>query len=379
MSKKIYKIFTINPGSTSTKIALFEGDKKTFSANVTHDAKRLDEFKELVNQLDFRVETILDALEKENINISDCDAFVGRGPAIYQMQGGTYDINSLMKQHAIDCVAGVVHPCNLGCIIADSFAEKYNKPAFIVNAPSTDEYQDLARMTGIKNIYRYCFVHALNAKETAIRHADSLGKVYNECNLIVCHLGGGISLTAHKNGKMIDGFNATGGEGPMSPTRCGSVGVDSIVNLCYHSDLSEKNMHNLSNKSGGFVSHLGVSDSQEVVQRAQSGDQYSSMLWDTMIYQIEKSIGALATVLRGRVDGILLTGGITHDKKLVSEITDCCSWIAEVTAYPGEFEMEAMASGAIRVLSGKEESKVYTGKPTFNGFNFPSKEVFVNG
>lgn len=211
-------------------------------------------------------------------------------------------------------------------------------------------------------------LHALNLKETAIRHAESIGKQYEECNFIVCHIGGGISISAHCAGKMIDGFDIVGGEGPMAPTRCGSVAVADL--LKYAEDKEFRTVKQLCTRSGGFVSHLGISDAIELTERAKNGDQYAQMVWNTMIYQIEKCIGSMAAVLHGRVDGILLGGGMVHSEDLVSQITETCGWIAPVSAYPGEFEMEAMASGASRVLDGKEQVKKYIGVCRFRGFAF---------
>ena len=223
-------------------------------------------------------------------------------------------------------------------------------------------------MTGIKGVYRLIHLHALNLKETAIRHAASLGKRYEDCNFIVCHIGGGISVSAHRQGRMVDGFDIAGGEGPMAPTRSGSVSIANLLD--YAETHTPQEMRQLCTKSGGFVSHLGISDALELTRRAENGDAYAAMVWNSMIYQIEKCIGSMAAVLHGKIDGILLGGGMVHSKDLVRQIQDACSWIAPVSAYPGEFEMEAMAAGASRVLSGQEELKVYTGKPVWTGFSF---------
>lgn len=363
-----YKVFTVNPGSTSTKIALFQGEKNLFSANVSHDAKVLSKYKTLSEQLEYRKSTIEQLLEANQIDLEGMDACVGRGGGLLAMEGGTYEIDDLVLKHSINAENGVIHPACLGPSIAYEFAEKYHAKAFTVNPPDVDELQDLARMTGIKGVYRGVHLHALNLKETAIRHAESMGKEYEECNFIVCHIGGGISISAHCAGKMIDGFDIVGGEGPMAPTRCGSIAVADL--LKYAEDKEIKTVRQLCTRNGGFVSHLGISDAIELTERAKNGDQYAQMLWNTMIYQIEKCIGSMAAVLHGKVDGILLGGGMVHSKDLVSQITDTCGWIAPVSAYPGEFEMEAMASGASRVLAGKEKVKKYSGVCRFRGFTF---------
>ena len=234
---KEYKIFTVNPGSTSTKIALFEGGKKLYSANVSHDAKVLSQYKTLGEQLTYRKETIEDLLNENNVDLNKLDACVGRGGGLLSMEGGTYEVDDLVLEHSIHAANGVVHPACLGPSIAYEFAEKYSAKAYVVNPPDVDELQDLARLTGIKGVYRQVHLHALNLKETAIRHAEKSGKKYEECNYIVCHIGGGISVSAHRAGKMIDGFDIVGGEGPMAPTRCGSVPAADLLRYCADKDV----------------------------------------------------------------------------------------------------------------------------------------------
>lgn len=363
-----YKIFTVNPGSTSTKVALFDGEKKLYSANVSHDSKILEKYKTLEEQLLYRKETIDKLLIENGIDLKGLDACVGRGGGLLAMDGGTYEIDTLVLKHSIHAANGVVHPACLGPSIAKEFAEQYGAKAYVVNPPDVDELQDLARMTGIKGVYRTVHLHALNLKETAIRHANRMGKSYEECNFVVCHIGGGISVSAHRRGKMVDGFDIVGGEGPMAPTRCGSIAVADFIKYC--KDREIHTVKQLCTKNGGFVNHLGISDAQELTRRAAEGDQYAELLWNTMIYQIEKCIGSMATVLDGNVDGILLGGGMVHSEELVSKIKDSCGWIAPVSAYPGEFEMEAMAAGASRVLAGEEAVKTYKGICRFQGFSF---------
>lgn len=363
-----FQIFTINPGSTSTKIALFEGDILLFSKNVSHDADKLAKFPCIIDQFAYRMELIESLLEENQINLNDVEVFVGRGGGLLPMEGGTYEIDYLLLEHATIGANGVTHPANLGPKLAKEFATRYQKRAFVVNPPDVDELQDLARMTGIKGVYRTVHLHALNLKETAIRHAKLMGKKYEECNFVVCHIGGGISVSAHRKGRMIDGFDIVGGEGPMAPTRCGSVSVSNLLQFLEGKEL--KQAKELCTKNGGFVSHLGISDALEVYNKGLAGNKQAKLLWDTMIYQIEKCIGAMAVVLDGKIDGILLGGGMVYNKDLVASIEKSCGWIATVTAYPGEFEMEAMAAGAIRVLEGKEVLKQYKGKCCFQGFSF---------
>lgn len=360
-----YRILTINPGSTSTKVGCFEGDKELFTVNVSHDAAKLKEFATISDQLPYRKETILSALKEADIDLATIDAFVGRGGGLLAVEGGTYRVNDVMLDHAERGANGVQHPAQLGPQIAGGFAEQYGKPAFVVNPPDTDELTLYARMTGIKGVYRNVHLHALNLKETAIRHSQSKGWRYEDKNYVVCHIGGGISISAHQKGRMIDGNDIVGGEGPMAPTRCGSIPAAEMIRYSFAKG-DQKEVLALTTKAGGFVSHLGTSDALEVSNRAAEGDKEAALVWNTMIYQIIRYIGAMAAVLHGQVDGILLGGGMVHNKELVKEITDNCSWIAPVSAYPGEFELEAMAAGAIRVLNGEEEPKVYTGKPVWS-------------
>ena len=363
-----YKVFTVNPGSTSTKIALFQGDEKVFGANVSHDAAVLGQFETLEEQLGYRMETIEQLLKENNVDLTGIDACVGRGGGLLAMEGGVYEIDELVLDHSINCANGVVHPASLGPSIAKRFADEHGAKAYVVNPPDVDELQDLARLTGIKGVYRVIHLHSLNLKETAIRHAASLGKKYEDCNFVVCHIGGGISISAHRAGKMVDGYDIVGGEGPMAPTRCGSISVADLLKYADGKNLKE--VKALCTKTGGFVSHLGISDAIELTDRASKGDKYAEMVWNSMIYQVEKGIGAMAAVLHGKVDGILLGGGMVYSKDLVQQITDACSFIAPVTAYPGEFEMEAMAAGAGRALAGEETVKKYSGKCIFEGFDF---------
>ena len=363
-----YRIFAINPGSTSTKIALFEGDKALFTKTVDHDAAKLKEFKDVSSQLPYRKETIMNELAAAGVSLDGVDAFVGRGGGLLAVEGGVYGINEVLLDHATRGANGVQHPAQLGPQIANEFAQQYGKPAFVVNPPDTDELIDEARMTGIKGVYRNVHLHALNLKETAIRHAASQGKKYEEQNYVVCHLGGGLSVSAHRKGQMIDGNDIVGGEGPMAPTRCGAVPASEMIKLCFAEGADRKELTGLCMKTGGFVSHLGTSDAREVTKMAKEGNKAAERVWNAMLYQIVKFIGSMAAALHGEVDGILLGGGMVYDESLVAAIKEGCGWIAPVYAYPGEFEMEAMAAGAIRALSGIEELKVYTGEPRWKGF-----------
>ena len=368
MAEKTYRILVVNPGSTSTKVGVFDGETEVFTKNVAHEAEKLAEFTSVSDQMPYRRDMILAALAENDVDLASVDAFVGRGGGLLSLEGGTYAVNEVMLDHAYRGANGIQHPAQLGSQLANEFAQQAGKPAFVVNPPDTDEFCDLARMTGIKGVYRNAHLHALNLKETAIRHAHGMGKRYDECDFIVCHIGGGVSISAHRHGKMIDGYDIVQGEGAMAPTRCGAVPVAGVLDYL-EAGHSIAEARALCMKTGGFVDLLGTSDATEVCNRAASGDVAAQRAWDAMLYQLNKYIGSMATVLGGHVDGILLGGGMVHNKDLVKSIEDNCGWIAPVSAYPGEFELEAMAAGAIRVLDGEEEPKVYTGVPVFQGFD----------
>lgn len=362
-----WRVLAVNPGSTSTKIGLFEGEREVFSQTVEHDASKLAEFETVSDQMPYRSATIKQVLEAHDVSLSSIDAFVGRGGGLLPLEGGTYAVDGTLLADAYRGANGVQHPAQLGSQIAHEFAEQQGKPAFVVNPPDTDELCDLARMTGVDGVYRHVHLHALNLKETAIRHAAAIGRRYEECNFVACHIGGGISVSAHRRGRMIDGNDIVGGEGPMTPTRCGSLPAAELLDYL-ESGRTVSEARSLCTKSGGFVNLLGTSDAREVQRRAAAGDAKAARAWDAMAYQVCKWIGAMACALGGDVDAILLGGGMAHSGELVDAIQKSCGWIAPVAAYPGEFELEAMAAGARRVLDGDEEAKRYSGVPAWNGF-----------
>lgn len=364
---KTYRIFTINPGSTSTKIAMFEGGKMTFSKNVTHDAKKLEEFKEIIDQFDYRKETILEELKKENMTLEGVDAFSARGGGLVNIEGGVYEIGEILLEHA-KVGFTVKHPATLGAPLAKEFASEYGGKAFVVNPPDVDEFIDVARVTGLKGVYRESRIHALNQKEIGIRYGLKVGREYEELNLVICHIGGGISVTAHRLGKMIDSNDIANGDGPMTPTRCGQLPVRDVINICFSGKYTKREMYDKVTKTGGLVDHLNTSDAREVGDMIKNGNQYAKLVYDSMIYEIAKTAGSMAAALHGKVDAVILTGGISNDKYVVNQLTEMISFIAPIEIMAGEFEMDALAAGAIRVLSGEEDAKHYTGKPVWSGF-----------
>jgi butyrate kinase len=366
MDKK-YRILAVNPGSTSTKIALFEDERELFATNVSHDAARLKEFREISDQFPYRKETILGELAKARVSLEGIDAFVGRGGGLVSLKGGTYIINETLLLHARIGFT-VKHPAALGSQLAYEFATMYGGKAFVVNPPDVDEFDLVSRVSGLSDVFRESRGHPLNQKEVAMRYAAEKGKRYEDLNLVISHIGGGISITAHRKGRMVDSNDIINGDGPMAPTRAGSIPAVAIIKMCYSGKYTEREMYDRITKTGGLVDHLGTSEVREVVERIRNGDSHAKLIYDAMIYQIGKNIGAYATVLDGDVDAILLTGGVANDPYLVEKITDRVGYIAPVKVYAGEFEMEAMAAGALRVLTGQEQPKIYNGVPAWSGF-----------
>jgi butyrate kinase len=366
MDKK-YRILTINPGSTSTKIALFENERGLFATNVSHDAAKLKEFREIGDQFPYRKKTILGELAKAGVSLEGIDAFVGRGGGLVSLEGGTYIIDETLLHHARIGFT-VKHPATLGSQLAYDFAIIYGGKAFVVNPPDVDEFDLVSRVSGLSDVFRESRGHPLNQKEVAMRYAAEKGKRYEDLNLVISHIGGGISITAHRKGRMVDSNDIVNGDGPMAPTRAGSIPAVAIIKMCYSGKYTEREMYDRITKTGGLVDHLGTSEVREVVERIENGDSHAKLIYDAMIYQIGKNIGACATVLSGDVDAILLTGGVANDPYLVEKITDRVGYIAPVKVYAGEFEMEAMAAGALRVLTGEEQPKTYSGVPVWSGF-----------
>ncbi|MEX1377745.1 MAG: butyrate kinase [Eubacteriales bacterium] len=360
------KIFAVNPGSTSTKIALFEDNKCIFSENVTHDAKELKAFPEIKDQMPYRMETIKQILAEKELTLDNTAAFVGRGGGLMPLEGGVYKINEKLLEHARACLTAK-HPATLGSQISDALSREFGGIALVVNPPDVDEFDEIARITGLKGVYRESRVHALNQKEIGIRFADKNNKKYNEVNLIIAHLGGGVSITAHCKGKMIDSTDAINGEGPMAPTRSGSVPARRIIEMCYSEGLGKEDMLAKLVKTGGLVDHLNTADVLEIMGKIDAGDEYAKLILDAMLYQVSKSIGSMAAVLKGNVDGIILTGGISKSEYVTNFIKERTSFIAPVNVMAGEFEMEALAAGAVRVLDGIETAKDYTGIPVWTG------------
>lgn len=352
------KILVINPGSTSTKIAVFDDESSVLEKTIRHSSEELKDFKNIIEQYDFRVNVIENVLKENGFKLEDFDAFVGRGGLLHPIESGTYRVNEAMLEDLKECKYGE-HASNLGAIIAYNLATKVNKPAYIVDPVVVDEMEPLARYSGLKGIERKSIWHALNQKAVARRAAKDLHKKYDEVNLIVVHLGGGISVAAHKKGRTVDVNNALNGDGPFAPERAGGLPTISLVDLCMSGKYTYEEMKKLLAGKGGLVSHLGTNNAIEVEERIEKGDEYAKLVYEAMAYQVAKTVGEMAAVLKGEVDAIILTGGLARSKMLTEWIKERTSFIAPVLLYPGEDEMRALAEGALRVLKGEEKEKIY--------------------
>ena len=360
MKNYTYKIFTINPGSTSTKLALFEDRNKIFQTSVTHDAEVLNSFADVNDQLSYRMGVIRDFIRENNIDLSDVDAFVGRGGGCYPVPSGTFEVNDLLLDDIRHNVGHTIHPSILGVQLAYEMQQKYGGRLFMVDPICVDEYTDVARVTGVKEIRRRAESHALNLRGTAMHHCKLHDLDYKKSKLVVAHIDGGITIAAQDCGRQVDCNQGAGGEGPFTATRTGSLPLMEVLD--YFRTHTVKEMRRLCTGTGGFVSHFGTSDADEIYARVKAGDKEAALVWEALGYNIVKYIGSMATVLKGQVDGILITGRYTRFTELLDYIKEYVGWIAPVYIYENEVEQEAMCSGALRVLRGKEEPKIYTGK-----------------
>ncbi|KPU27251.1 butyrate kinase [Caloranaerobacter sp. TR13] len=355
---EVFRLLIINPGSTSTKIAIYDNEKPVLEETLRHSTEELAKYEKIYDQYEFRKNIILETLNEKGINLTKLSAVVGRGGLLKPIDGGTYKVNERMIE---DLKVGVLgeHASNLGGILAHEIASQLNIPAFIVDPVVVDEMEDVARISGMPELERKSIFHALNQKAVARRAAKELGKAYDEVNLIVAHLGGGVSVGAHKKGRVVDVNNALDGEGPFSPERAGGLPVGDLAKLCFSGKYTLAEMKKKIKGNGGLVAYLGTNDAREVVKMIQNGDKKAELVYKAMAYQVAKEIGSLASVLEGKVDGIILTGGIAYDKEFTKWIIDRVSFISKVFVYPGEDEMIALAEGGLRVLRGEEEAKVY--------------------
>ncbi len=364
-----WKLLVINPGSTSTKLSLFENETKLFEHSLFHDAPELLKYPHVNDQIPFRYGVIMEMLREENVAPETIDVFVGRGGSAHTQPGGVTRIDEKLYEDTVAAVGGSEHPAKLGVMLAWKFACEFGKEAYTLNPTNVDEYSDYARLTGIKGIYRVSHSHVLNQKAVAEAHAEKLGKRYEDCNFVVAHIDGGITVSAHDHGRMVDGNMGADGEGAFTPTRIGSIPVLSLLDYI-DAGHSTDEVRLTCSRAGGFVSLFGTSNSDTIHDMAEAGDKRAQIVWNTMIYQICKMIGEMSVVLEGKVDGILLTGGLMRFEDIADGIRRRCGWIAPVTIYPGEMEQEALAYSTLKVLRGEKKALTYTGKPVWDGFGF---------
>ena len=353
-----YKILAINPGSTSTKVAVFENDKELFSTTLRHSSEEIGRYKTILNQLDFRREVILEAVKASGVALGDLDAVIGRGGLLKPIPSGTYEVNAQMIEDIRLRPAGQ-HASNLGALLAAEIAQLAGVKAYIADPVVVDELQAEARLTGLPQIKRESIFHALNQKAVARVYADSIGRPYEELNLVVAHLGGGISVGAHRKGLVVDVNNALDGEGPFSPERAGTMPAKAFAELCFSGKYTLAEVSKMLSGKGGIVAHLGSNDTREVGARAEAGDKEAKLVMDSMAYGVGKTIGSMLAVLKGDVDAVILTGGIAYSAYVVGYIKSMIEPLAKVVVMPGENELEALAMNAQRVLEGKLTPKVY--------------------
>lgn len=354
-----FSILAINPGSTSTKFALFVDEHAELIKTIKHSDEDMAQFRgrPILDQQKFRSEKIEDALEADGYNLRQLSATVGRGGLLPPLPSGTYLVDIDMLEELREAKRGE-HASNLGAFLAYGIAQQTGVNAYIVDPVSVDEWSDRARLSGSALLERQCLSHALNSKAVAKRFARQIGRSYESLRLIVAHLGSGISVSAHEDGRMIDVTNSRE-EGAFSTERAGTVPVMQLVDLCFSGKYMRKEVEALLFRDGGLYSYLGTKDLVEVERRIEGGDKKSALVFDAMAYQIAKEIGAMAAVLQGQVDALLLTGGMAHSERLVTLLLQYVKWIARVEVYPGEDELQALAEGVLRVLRGEEQPKTF--------------------
>lgn len=353
------KIFTINPGSTSTKVALFEGDQELWSDSESYPAEVVASQTSVEERIEFRYDRIMLMLKTHNTNITCIDAFAGRGGLLHPLASGAWLVNDAMLEDIYSEHYGV-HASNLGAPLARRMAQEAGgKPAYIVDPVVVDERIPEAAISGVPEIPFRSIFHALNQRAVAHRVAKQLGKQFSDCSFVVAHLGGGVSVGAHRKGRVIDINQALGGTGPMSPERAGTVPAQGLIDMCFSGKFSKSEINKKITGQGGLVAHLGTNDFRQVVEMVEKGDEKAKLIFEALCHQVAKEIGAAATVLRGEIDAIIITGGLAHSKELCRGIESRVSWISPVIASPGEDELRALAEGVGRVLRGEDEAKIY--------------------
>ena len=352
-----YKVLAINPGSTSTKVALYDEERPLLDLTLRHSTEEISRFTDVIDQLDWRRGLILSALREQSFNIKDLSVVIGRGGLIRPIPAGVYEVNSRMRYDLRN--AQMKHACNLGGLLAAQIAHMAGVKAYIADPPVVDEMDDVARISGMPMCPRKPIFHALNQKAIARLHCDRTGWTYEKSNLIVAHMGGGISVAAHRQGRIVDVNNALDGDGPFAPDRAGSIPSSELIKVCFSGQYTKEELLKFISSKGGLVAYLGTNSVIQVMERIAEGDQRAKKVLESMCYNISKQIGAMAAALSGKVQAILLTGGIAYNEPIVEYIREHCGFIAPVEVYPGENELEALVMNALVVLRGTVTPKVY--------------------
>lgn len=348
------KSLIINPGSTSTKIGVFEDESLLFEETLRHSTEELAQFAAIVDQKDFRKKIITDLLESRNFDLKSLNVVVGRGGMLKPIPGGTYAVTDALLEDLKIGVQGQ-HASNLGGILAREIGDSIGAPSYIVDPVVVDELMPVSRLSGVPELPRVSIFHALNQKAVAKRYAKEIGKPYESLRLIVVHMGGGVSVGAHINGKVVDVFNALDGDGAFSPERAGAVPGGALVKMCFSGKYTEKEVYSKLVGKGGFNAYLGTNDMREVTRMANEGSEDAKLAKEAFLHQVAKDIGSMACVLKGQVDQIIVTGGIAYGADVVASLRESAEWIAPFTVYPGEDELLALAQGGLRVMNGEEE------------------------
>ena len=352
------KSLIINPGSTSTKIGVFEDETLLFEETLRHSTEEIAQYASIVDQKDFRKQIILDLLKEKNFDIKSLQVIVGRGGMLKPIPGGTYAVSDALLEDLKIGKQGQ-HASNLGGILAREIGDSIGVPSYIVDPVVVDELMPISRYSGVPELPRTSVFHALNQKAVAKRYAKEQGKAYDSLNLIVVHMGGGVSVGAHEKGRVIDVFNALDGDGAFSPERAGAVPSGALIKMCFSGQYTEKEVYKKIVRNGGFNAYVGTNDMRDVEKMVQGGDKKAAEVREAFIMQVSKNIGSMACVLKGKVDQIIITGGIAYDKVVVAGLTERAGFIAPITVYPGEDELLALAQGALRVMNGEEKAMEY--------------------
>lgn len=360
-------ILAINPGSTSTKIAVYDGETKRFETTLNHSNEELAPFASIAEQFAFRRKTIVDNLTENGVTLAELDSVIGRGGLVYPLESGIYEVNDLMKADLHNPPMGE-HASNLGGLIASDLAAEISAQtgrtvkAYIADPVVVDEMDEVARVAGHPAFSRVSIFHALNQKAIARRYAATIGKPYEQLNLIIAHLGGGVTVGAHRLGRVVDVNNGLDGEGALSPERSGTLPAGQLVKACFSGKYTEKELKLMIKGQGGMVAHLGTNDAREVENRANAGESEAKLIYDAMCYNIGKMIGSMTAVLHGKVDAVIVTGGMARSKYIANYLRDMIGYVAPLEIYGGEDEMGALALNALSVLRGEREAKCYVGK-----------------